>query len=211
MKINKPNFKTMNINFLNLNSMKTSKFFIAAIFCLTLITSCSDDDDPAPVNPVELITNVTLTFTNTADAMDVVTMNNVAPDGQEGTFTNDVNGSFTSGATYELRLSITDESDATDIEDKLNDDIIPEADEHFFVYAVNGINLTMTRDANDVVGPDASKLGVNTTWVAGAASTGNVQIRLIHEPTSVDDSNEFGATTGGEEDFNITFNSVEIQ
>ena len=31
--------------------MKTSKLFVAAMFCLTLITSCSDDDDPVIINP----------------------------------------------------------------------------------------------------------------------------------------------------------------
>lgn len=202
----------MKINFLNLNSMKTSKLLIAALFCLTLITSCSDDDDnPAPVNEVELITDVVLTFTNTANAMDVVTLSNNAPDGQEGTFNNTISGPFTAGATYRLSLAITNESEAPDIDDILNDDIIPEADEHFFVYAANGIGLTMTRDAGDVDGPDGTKLGVNTTWVAGAASTGNVNITLIHEPVTVDDSNPFGIATGGEEDFNITFVNVTIQ
>ena len=50
----------------------------------------------------------------------------------------------------------------------------------------------------------------STTWVAGAASTGNLQIRLIHEPGTVDDSDEFGSATGGSEDFNITFTGVAI-
>ena len=88
MNTNKSNFKTMKTNFLYLNYMKTSKLFVAAIFCLTLITSCSDDDDPVIINPEELITNVTLTFTNTSNATDIVTMTSVAPDGQDGSFTN---------------------------------------------------------------------------------------------------------------------------
>ena len=202
----------MNINYLNSNIMKTSKLFIATLFCLTFITSCSDDDDnPTPVLEEELITNVSLTFVNDADANDVVVLANVAPDGQEGASNNIINGSFTSGATYSLRLSLLNAEDADDVEDVLNDDIIPEADEHFFVYAVNGINLTVTRDSDDIEGPNGSNLGVNTTWVAGAASTGNVQIRLVHEPESVDDSDEFGSSTGGSEDVNITFQGVEIQ
>jgi hypothetical protein len=201
----------MNINYLNSNIMKTSKLFIAALFCLTLITSCSDDDNPTPVLEEELITNVSLTFVNDADANDVVVLANIAPDGQEGASNNTINGSFTSGATYSLTLSLLNAEDADDVEDVLNDDIIPEADEHFFVYAVNGINLTVTRDSDDIEGPNGSNLGVNTTWVAGAASTGNVQIRLVHEPESVDDSDEFGSSTGGSEDINITFQGVEIQ
>jgi hypothetical protein len=49
------NFKTMKIKSLNFNSMKSSKFFISALFCLTLMTSCSDDDDPVIVNEEELL------------------------------------------------------------------------------------------------------------------------------------------------------------
>lgn len=212
MSNNNSNFKTMKINYLNLNSMKMTKFFISSIFCLALIattTSCSDDDDSGEVIEEELITNVTLTFTNNADPTDIVTLTNIAPNGQEGSFTNTVDGEFTSNATYSLSLALTNASE-TPADDVLNDDIIPEADEHFFVYGVNGIDLTMTRDGNDVEGPDGSNLGVNTTWVAGAISTGNVQIRLIHEPSSVDDANEWGTVSGGSEDLNITFMNVEI-
>ena len=211
MNTNKSNFKTMKINYLNSNLMKNTKLFLSAFFCLMLITSCSNDDDnPAPVNEEELITNVTLTFTNNADAADVVVLASVAPDGQDGTSTETVTGNFTSGAVYSLSLAITNASESP-ADDVLNDDIIPEADEHFFVYAVNGINLTMTRDSGDVAGPDGNKLGVNTSWTAGAVSTGNVQITLVHEPTGADDSNEFGSVTGGSEDLNITFSSVAIQ
>lgn len=207
----------MNINYLNLNPTKTSKLFIAAIFCLTLITSCSNDDDnssnPDPVNTVELFTNVTLTFTNTTDPTDVVVMTDIKPDGQEGDVTvNDVDGPFTAGESYALTLDATDASNPDDIEDKLVGDVIPEADEHFFKYAVNTTNFTMTRDDEDIIGADGAKLGLNTTWVAGDASTGNnLQIILVHVPATADDSNEFGSTTGGDEDFNITFTGIEIQ
>jgi hypothetical protein len=209
MNTNKLNIKTMKINYLNIT--KTTKLFVGALFCLSLITSCSsDDDNPPPVNPEEIITNVTLTFTNNADATDIVTLASVAPDGQDGTSTETITGNFTAGATYDLSLAITNASE-TPADDVLNDDIIPEADEHFFSYAVNNINLTMTRDADDIDGPNGSKLGVNTTWVAGAASTGNVQITLTHEPTATDDTGGFGTPTGGSEDLNITFNNVDIQ
>ncbi|WP_299889653.1 hypothetical protein [uncultured Lacinutrix sp.] len=200
--------KTINLNFL-----KNINFFISAFFCLMLVTSCSNDDDvnnPPPVNDEELITNVTLTFTNNADATDTVVLASIAPDGQDGTSTEDVTGNFTSGATYSLSLAITNASE-TPADDVLNDDIIVEADEHFFTYAVNTINLTMSRDADDTDGADGSKLGVKTTWVAGAASTGNVQISLIHQPTSTDDSDGFGSSTGGSEDLSITFSGVNIQ
>ncbi|MFK7833438.1 MAG: type 1 periplasmic binding fold superfamily protein [Winogradskyella sp.] len=190
--------------------MKTSKFFISALFCLTLMTSCEDDDTPIIINEEELITDVTLTFTNIADASDTIVLDSNAPDGQDGTSTEEITGFFTAGATYALSLEMLNGSEDP-AEDILNDDIVVEADEHFFTYAVNGIDLDMTRDSDDVEGPNGSKLGLNTTWVAGAASNGNIQIVLIHEPTSVDDSNGFGSVTGGSQDLNLTFTGVEIQ
>ena len=208
MNTKKLNTKTMKTNYLNF--MKTTKLFIMAIFCLTLITSCNNDDDPEPVNEVELITNVTLTFTNTANSADVVVMKNIAPDGQEGAFTNSINGTFTAGQSYSLDLNITNESDPNDVYDVLNDDVIPEGDEHFFKYN-NTLGMSMMRDASDLSGANGSRLGVSTTWTTGAAGTGNIQIILVHEPDSADDSNQFGTTTGGEEDFNITFQSVVVQ
>ena len=208
MNTKKLNTKTMKTNYLNF--MKTTKLFIMAIFCLTLITSCNNDDDPEPVNEVELITNVTLTFTNTANSADVVVMKNIAPDGQEGAFTNSINGTFTAGQSYSLDLNITNESDPNDVDDVLNDDVIPEGDEHFFKYN-NTLGMSMMRDASDLSGANGSRLGVSTTWTTGAAGTGNIQIILVHEPDSVDDSDQFGTTTGGEEDFNITFQSVVVQ
>jgi hypothetical protein len=201
----------MKIKSLNFNSMKTSKFFISALFCITLMASCSDDDDNPPIiNAEELITDVTLTFTNMADASDIVILDSDAPDGQDGTSTEDISGPFTAGATYSLALEMLNGSEDP-AEDILNDDIVVEADEHFFTYAVNSIDLTMLRDSDDVEGPNGSKLGLNTTWIAGAASTGNIQIVLTHEPTSVDDSNEFGSVTGGSQDLNLTFTGVQIQ
>jgi len=199
----------MKINILNSNFMKTSKFFIRTIICLALVTSfvsCSDDDDPTPVNEEEVITEVKLTFTNNANTSEKVVLTNTAPDGQDGTSTNTKSGNFTVGATYSLELSLLNGT-----EDVLDEDIIPEADEHFFIYAVSGINLTMTRDTDDEDGADGSKLGLKTTWVAGAASTGNIRIQLVHQPATTDDSDNFGSATGGSDDLNITFDGVEIK
>lgn len=187
------------------------KFLASLLLCFTLVVSCSDDDNPDEVNEEEFITNVILTFVNQTDPSDTVVMSNDAPDGQDGAFTNDVQGTFTAGATYSLSLEIENrqEDPADDI---LNDDIIPEADEHFFSYVVSsGLNMSVTRDAADIDGPDGTKLGVFTTWTATAASTGNFTIILTHEPENPDDSDPFGTVTGGETDFEITFIGVEIE
>jgi hypothetical protein len=209
----------MNTKKQNLTIMKTKylgvnmpiKFLASLLLCFTLVTSCSDDDNPNEVNEEEFITDVILTFTNVTDATDEIVMTNNAPDGQDGGFTNSVVGAFTEGATYSLELEILN-SQEDPADDVLNDDIIPEADEHFFSYVVSaGLDMSVTRDATDIDGPDGTKLGVFTTWTANTAGTGTFTIILTHEPEGPDDSDPLGSVTGGETDFEITFEFVVIQ
>lgn len=202
----------MKINYLKLNVMKTSKFFVSAIFCLTLLASCSDDDDgnPTPPNEEEVITNVTLAFENTADASDTVTLLSVDPDGDDGPTAPEqtITGSFTAGATYAATIELFNAIEGEDITEEVRDD---EPDEHFFVYAINGLDMTFTRGATDVVRADGNKLGYATNWVANATGTGTITVQLFHESSSVDDSNEFGTQSGGSTDVDITFMNVVIQ
>lgn len=191
--------------------MKTSKFFLSAFVCLSLLASCSNDDDnPTPPNEDEVITNVTLAFVNTADASDMVTLLSVDPDGEDGPTPPEqtITGSFTAGATYEATIELFNAIEGEDITEEVRDD---EPDEHFFVYAINGLDMTFTRGATDVVRADGNKLGYATTWVANATSTGTITVQLFHESSEVSDSNEFGTQTGGSTDVDITFLNVAIQ
>jgi hypothetical protein len=208
MKTNKSNFSNNKTGSFSLK--QTSKLLSILFMSLTLVVSCSDDDNPEEVNELELFTDVTLTFENINDANDTVVLTSIAPEGQDGPSTETVVGDFTEGATYSLSLELLDASE-TPAEDKLEEDVIPEADEHFFVFAVSsGLNLTVSRDSDDIDGPDGQKLGVKTTWVAGNAGTGNFNFRLVHEPVGADASNGFGSVTSGEDDININFLNVEI-
>nr|WP_321235440.1 type 1 periplasmic binding fold superfamily protein [uncultured Psychroserpens sp.] len=191
--------------------MKTSKFLLSAILCLTVLVSCSDDDDtPSQPNEEEVITNVTLTFTNDADATDIVVLLSVDADGEDGPLApvQTITGNFTAGATYTATVNLFNAIENEDITVEVTDE---EPDEHFFVYAINGLDITLTRSANDVVRTDGNKLGFETTWVANTASTGSLTIQLFHESESVDDSNEFGIQSGGSADVDITFTGVDIQ
>ncbi|MEM9678933.1 MAG: hypothetical protein AAF901_01305 [Bacteroidota bacterium] len=190
--------------------MKTIKLFILPMLALALFASCSDDDDaPAPVNPPELITDVNVIFTNAADATDVITLTGISADGIVAP-TLTVSGPFTAGATYNATVTITDEVN----DENILEEIVDEVDEHFFVYAVNTVDFTsVMRDGDDPVGTlDGSstthKLGLETTWTAGAASTGTLTVQLIHQPTSVDDTGGFGTASGGDFDINNTWTVV---
>jgi len=209
MKTNKTNFSNHKTGVLSFK--QASKLLSLLFLTLTLAVSCSDDDNPEEVNELELFTDITLTFENINDDTDTVVLTSNAPEGQSGPSNETVEGKFTEGETYSLTLELLDATE-TPPEDKLDEDVIPEADEHFFVFAVsNGLNLTVTRDSDDFDGPDGQKLGVKTTWVAGNAGTGNFNFRLVHEPAGADASDGFGSVTAGEDDININFLSVEIE
>lgn len=184
--------------------MRKIKLFMIPVLFVALFTACSDDD-PAPVVEEELITNVNVIFTNAADATDVVTLTAISADGiVDPTLT--VSGPFTAGATYNATITITDEVN----DENILTEIVEEKDEHFFVYAQNGVNFTVTRAANDEVRTDGESLGLNTTWVAGTAAGGSITVQLIHEPTTVSDDGGLGSATGGEFDINNTWN-VTVQ
>lgn len=195
----------MKPTFLNFTKMKTIKLFSISMLVLALFVSCSDDDDaPVAVIPQEVITNVSVTFTNANDAADVVTLTAVSADGIVDPTLN-IPGAFTTGATYNATLSITDEVN----NENILEEVVEEKDDHFFVYAVNNSSLfTVVRADNDEVRTDGEKLGLNTTWTAGTAGSGTLTVQLIHEPTLVNDDNGFGSATGGEFDVNNTWNIV---
>ena len=198
----------MKTNLLNFTKMKTFKNLFIPVLALVLFASCSDDDDtPAPVVAQELITNVNVIFTPTDTNNATVTLSAVSADGIVDPTLNVV-GTFVAGTTYNATVTITDEVN----NENILTEVIEEKDEHFFVYAINTIDFTsMTRASNDEVRTnDGASLGVNTTWVAGDASTGTLTLQLVHEPTTVNDDDGFGSATGGEFDINNTWN-VEIQ
>lgn len=197
----------MKTNFLNFTNMKTIKSFIMPMLVLTLFASCSSDDDSSAVTPDEVITDVSVIFTNVADANDVVTLTAVSADGIVAPTLNDNPPLvFTAGATYNATITITDEVN----DENILEEVVDEKDEHFFVYAANTVAFTMVRAASDEVRTDGESLGLNTTWTAGTAGTGTITVQLIHEPTTVSDDGGFGSASGGEFDINNTWN-VEIQ
>ncbi|NRA93939.1 MAG: type 1 periplasmic binding fold superfamily protein, partial [Psychroserpens sp.] len=167
--------------------MKTTKYFLSAFLCLALFASCSDDDDgnDGEPNEEEVITNVTLTFVNDADPLDFVVLGSVDPDGEDGPLppSQTILGSFTTGVTYtatvELYNAIEDEDITVEVVDE-------EPDEHFFIYAINGLDMTFARSAGDVERMDGNLLGFETTWTANSAGMGDITIQLFHESESVD-------------------------
>jgi len=204
-----------------MKTMKTMNPFrmstlLAMLFLAIIITSCSSDDDQAPEeeNEVEVITNLSLIFTNTADASDIVSATAVDADGAGiGELVVLESIDLAADTEYTLTYSILNALNPDDVED-IAEEIEEEDFDHQIFYGftedifaspVGDGNIDSSSDAVNYNDEDVNgnPVGLSTTWTTAAtASTGIFTTRLQHQPDLK------SATTGasdGDTDFNLTF------
>lgn len=184
------------------------------------LVSCSSDDDngndvPPEENEIEVITDVTLVFTNLEDTTDVVRATAEDPDGEgasELVIADEI--TLRASATYELAFEVFNNLDPDDSED-IGAEILEEADEHqIFFGFTEGVFTTPVGDGNIDNASDAinyededesgNPVGLETVWttVNTASEGGEFTVRLQHQPDLK------SATTGaddGDTDFDLTF------
>jgi len=200
--------------------MKNFKnYLLIGLLGFSLIFTSCDDDTPEEENVVEVFTNVTLIFTNTTNATDIVTANAVDPDGVGSQELQVLGGiTLTSGATYRLTYEILNALDPADIED-IGEEIEEEDDEHQFFYAfTDGAFTSPMGDGNidaasdpinyededsDAQDGSGNPVGLETTWTTGSAlASGTFRVRLQHQP---DVKTSTSGSTDGDTDFDLTF------
>lgn len=181
----------------------------------TLLVGCNPDEEvPEPVEELEVITDVVLTFTNADDDTDVVTAAAQDPDGEgveDLVILDEVN--LDANKTYILTYEILNalESPAENILDEIQE----EAAEHQLFYAfTEGAFTDPTGDGNidNAADPinyndqddNGLNLGLNTTWTTSetAVSGATFRVKLQHQPdvkTATSDSNT------GDNDFDLSF------
>ena len=201
--------------------MKTSNVFknyrlMSLLLAALFIASCSDDDDATPPeeDELEVITDVTLVFTNTQDPNDVVMASAEDPDG-EGVMELIVDGDIdlTEGVTYDLTFEILNALDADDVED-IGEEILEEDNEHqiFFGFTDGAFGSPMgdgnIDTASDLVNyndedENGNPVGLVTQWTAGDVSAdGTFRVRLQHQP---DLKSATTTSEDGDTDFDLTF------
>ncbi|MFC3159167.1 hypothetical protein SAMN05443633_10387 [Chryseobacterium arachidis] len=172
------------------------------LFAALLVFSCRNDDDAIPedVHEHDEIGKVVLKLTNKSDATDVQTVNVISgvADGHLHLHAGD-----TYLAELDFQIKHNDHYDSSE-------EIEEEKDHHFITYAPANADIVVLRAANDIVRTDGNKLGLRTEWTINSTqSTGKMNIKLIHGPTSVNQNypsatNQLGQTQGGESDVDIT-------
>jgi hypothetical protein len=177
-------------------SLLSSAFLVATML---LITAC--DDDPKPVNEEEVITTLTLTLTPDGGGNNV-TLRFYDEDG-DGSIQpqTTVSGPLAANTTYAGVITLLNETEtpAGDITEEVRD----EADDHLFCFTASNANLTVNatdKDSNNL------PVGIETSWVTGAAGAGTVKVVLRHQP-GVKTGNCPGA---GDSDIEVDFD-VTIQ
>lgn len=182
---------------------------------ITVLSACKDDEAPEPENEVEVFTDVTLIFTNTANSSDVVEARAQDPDGvgvQELQILDEIN--LTADATYNLTFEILNALDADDVED-IGEEIKEEADEHQFFFSFtnstfaspegngNRDNASDPINYNDTDG-NGNPVGLSTSWTTSqeALSGGSFRVVLKHQP---DIKSSSSGVNDGDSDFDLSF------
>jgi hypothetical protein len=190
---------------------------LAILFSVITIIGCSNNDDDAPEkeNEVEVFTDVTLIFTNTADISDVVRASAQDPDGtgiQELQILNAI--TLAADTEYTLTYEILNALDPADVEN-IGDEILEEDNEHQFFYSfTEGAFTNPTGNGNIDTAADpinyndqdenGNPVGLSSTWTTSstASSAASFTVRLQHQPdvkTATSGSND------GDTDFALTF------
>ena len=169
---------------------------ISILIILLTLSSCSDDETVIP-NEEELIT--TLIFTLTPDGGGTPVVFSFRDlDGDGGNDPVIVNGILDPQRQYSGSIQVLNESESP--AEDITLEVEEEAEEHQFFFAIeNGLNLTFEYDDLDA---DQNEIGLETVWITGFDSSGDVTITLQHEPMK---PNTGLADAGGETDIEVTF------
>jgi len=172
--------------------------FAASVF---IGTSCSNDDDPEPINEEELITTLTLTMIPQGEGA-TVTATYRDLDGDGGQVPTTSNISLAANKVYDVTVSVLDESKTP--AENITEEVEEEGNEHQFFYVPTGVNLTVNatdKDSNNL------PIGIVTTMTTAGASTGNLRVVLKHQPGL---KNTTSTINTGETDVDVSF-QITIQ
>lgn len=186
------------------------KFQIKALLVFSLITTifftlgCSSDD-PTPINEEELITTLRVTFvgTGTTTGTVIATFTDLdGPGGNDPVITNPV--TLQGNGTYSVSVEFLNEAESP--AEDITEEVSEESDEHqvFFVVS-NALNMSYQYSDTD---SNNRPLGLSGFVTTAAASTGTLQVLLIHEPNKSAQGVANGDPTnaGGETDISVSFN-----
>lgn len=175
--------------------------WLLAISSLLLLNGCKKGTDPLPADENELITTVTLRFTQQGTT-NPQSFSYQDKDGDGGAVPTKFDAvTLTANTSYSLTVEVLDESKTP--AENITSEIREQQDEHLFVYAGNPATL-LTYAYGDV---DSRNFPVGLTGSVrtGAAGAGQLNVRLRHQPPVNGVVVKNGTATPGSDDVNLNF------
>ena len=174
------------------------KTILPAMALLALV-SCDKDEnkvtDPGHDDHEELITTVKVNFTPEGGGA-TKTFQFVDADGEGGDDPTVFDTlKLSAGVTYDVTLEFWNESE--DPAEDITEEIEEEATEHLICFETVNLELVVTRTDDDGAGYE---VGLESSWVAGTASEGNITISLKHQGDDKD-----GTCAVGDTDVEVIF------
>ena len=149
---------------------------LGIIVSSAVFTSCKKDKVEEP-NEEEVITTMQLAFVPVGGGA-TVTYKFDDPDGPGGGVPTQDEIVLAPSKTYNVTMQLLNKTE-TPVAD-VTTEIQAEADAHRFYYEPTaGSNITVSGLDND---GDGMPLGINSTWLTGAVTTGKIKITLRHYP-----------------------------
>ena len=180
--------------------MKNHKPIMLLSAALLALQACKKDADlpklPEPINEPEVITSLKLTFTDSANASNVITANFIDNDGDGGNQPSAFDTiKLKSNTTYFTSLTFFNSI----VNEEITAEIVEEAKDHLFIYKPTGLDLAITVTDSDSNTPPLP-IGLTSKWRAGNSGNGAVQIILKHQPGIKD-----GTEAPGDTDVDLNF------
>lgn len=205
----KPNISTLykSIAMYNTNNTKTMNSGKITLKLLALIAvfgfwSCSDDDDPAPIDEEETITTLTAVLAETGGSTITLQSRDLDGDGPDAPVIT-VSGPLAANTSYAGAITLLNETESP--AENITEEIEEEDDEHQFFFATTGnINSVTYADQDD----DGNPVGLSFVLTTGDAGAATITITLRHEPKKPNDGTLSDA--GGETDIAQSF-TLDIQ
>lgn len=167
---------------MNKKSILSCSIIIAIIAIFAV--SCNKEQAVAPPNPDnEFITTVELVATNASDATDVQTAKWVKLNPNDTSAPNLTQAflNLKANAVYNVAVKFLDET-KTPVSD-ITSEILARENYHIICFGVaSALNLTVKRTDHDTNTPTAFEVGLQDAFTTTAASSGNLEVTLHHQP-----------------------------
>jgi hypothetical protein len=176
--------------------MKLRNLFFLLLLVPILFTACSGTDPEIP-NEEELITSFKINLIS-EDGKDSIewSFDDIDGDGGEEPIISVT--SLKENTTYNATISISNET--INPVQNITEEVLEEGTSHQLFYVVNGPELTVTYDDEDL---DGNPLGLKIKMKTGKESIGGLKVILRHEPIKPNNGDPKNAE--GETDIEIDF------